>query len=139
MTYDSFVRFITQAQVVSSDALKNVPFFLITSTGNQSDVDFTPNDTYAKKCASAGNDSSRIGTNVVKIPKDILGFVTVGKYRISQSMEHMPLVRKDRRGQLITSIFVFCLLCVQSTYSVSMNCSLSTVNTTSIFIQCIVE
>ena len=76
---------------MSSDALKNVPFFLITSTDNQNDVDFTPNDTYAKKCTPRGKD---IGMNVIKIPKDILGFVTVGKYRILQSMEHMPLVRK---------------------------------------------
>ena len=86
-----------QAQVVSSDALKNIPFFLIVSTDNQKAVavDFIPNKAYTKKYIYPEDGTkSRIDMNVVNIPKEILGFVKVGKYRISQSMEHMPLVRK---------------------------------------------
>ena len=83
-----------QAQVVSSDALKNIPFFLISSTDNRKHVDFIPNNAYAKKYIHPEGKKARTEKNVVKIPKDIQGFVKVGKYHISQSMEHMPLVRK---------------------------------------------
>jgi len=83
------------AQVVSSDALKNIPFYLIPSTDNQKVVNFTPNDTYTKKYISEAK-SEKLERNIVRIPKDILGFVTVGKYRISQSMEHMPLLLEQK-------------------------------------------
>lgn len=74
-----------QAQVVSSDASKNIPFCLTASSDNQETVDIIPDGTYAKKDSDA---------TTVNIPKETLEFVNLGTYRISQSMEHMPLVRK---------------------------------------------
>jgi hypothetical protein len=63
------------------------------SADNQKAVEFMPNDTYSKKNLYAIARKSRADINIVNIPKETLGFVNVGKYRISQSMEHMPLVR----------------------------------------------
>ena len=57
----------------------------MSSTEDQKSVDFTPNETYTKKTED--------DINVVNIPKETLEFVNLGNYRISQSMEHMPLVR----------------------------------------------
>ncbi|VEU33475.1 unnamed protein product [Pseudo-nitzschia multistriata] len=34
--------------------------------------------------------------SVVTIPKEVLGFVNVGTYRIAQSMEHMPLLLEQK-------------------------------------------
>jgi hypothetical protein len=56
----------------------------MSSTGDKTAIEFIPNDEYSKKDA---------GINIVTIPKETLEFVNVGKYRVSQSMEHMPLVR----------------------------------------------
>ena len=63
------------------------------SADNQKAVEFLPNDFYARKIVDANAKNSRADINIVNIPKETLGFVNVGKYRISQSMEHMPLVR----------------------------------------------
>ena len=74
-----------QAQVVSSDASKNIPFCLTASTDNQETVDIIPDGIYAKKDSDA---------TTVNIPKETVEFVNLGTYRISQSMEQMTLVRK---------------------------------------------
>mmetsp|Transcript_24485 Transcript_24485/g.24731 ORF Transcript_24485/g.24731 Transcript_24485/m.24731 type:complete len:247 (-) Transcript_24485:1080-1820(-) len=93
---NAMIEGTVMAQVVSSDALKNVPFYLISSTDNQIAIDFSPNDKFTKIFIPDGKIHG-IEKNVVKIPKEILGFMTIGKYRISQSMAHMPLVRISRR------------------------------------------
>eukprot|EP00536_Pseudo-nitzschia_multiseries_P006514 jgi/Psemu1/324368/estExt_fgenesh1_pg.C_1390018 len=86
------------AQVVSSDALKNIPFFLESSIEptNETGFVFTPNDTYAKALGEPEGEKRKIHTTVVTIPKEILGFVKVGTYRMSQSMEHMPLLLEQK-------------------------------------------
>lgn len=84
------------AQVVSSDALKNIPFFLLSSTDSQKAVEFMPNHTYAKKFLDANAIKSRADINIVNIPKETFGFVNIGNYRISQSMEHMPLLLEQK-------------------------------------------
>lgn len=84
------------AQVVSSDALKNVPFFLISSTDNQKAVEFLPNKKYAKKLLDGNDAKSRSNISIVDIPKETLGFVNVGNYRISQSLDHMPLMLEQK-------------------------------------------
>jgi hypothetical protein len=93
---------------MSSDALKNAPFVLSPSIANDDDdeieqqqddvnideiIEFIPNEKYAKEYLMKGsnnNGSSKV--NVVKIPKDILGFVTVGTYNMKTTIDHMPLV-----------------------------------------------
>jgi len=84
------------AQVVSSDALKNIPFFLLLSAEDQNAVEFLPNDSYARKILDANAEKSIADINIVNIPKETLEFVNVGKYRISQSMEHMPLLLEQK-------------------------------------------
>lgn len=84
---DVKVEGTVMAQVVSSDALKNIPFSLMSSTGDKTAIEFIPNDEYSKKDA---------GINIVTIPKETLEFVNVGKYRVSQSMEHMPLLLEQK-------------------------------------------
>mmetsp|Transcript_935 Transcript_935/g.1998 ORF Transcript_935/g.1998 Transcript_935/m.1998 type:complete len:319 (-) Transcript_935:395-1351(-) len=84
------------AQVVSSDALKNIPFFLVSSATNETSIDFTPNDTYTKVPGEPNGEKPKVDANIVTIPKEILGFVKVGTYRISQSMEHMPLLLEQK-------------------------------------------
>lgn len=83
------------AQVVSSDATKNVPFDVASITDNNKAVDFIPNDVYTTKCVS-GTNNPGTEKSFIKIPKDIIGFVTVGTYRISQSMQHMPLLLEQK-------------------------------------------
>eukprot|EP00532_Pseudo-nitzschia_australis_P004450 CAMPEP_0168183644 /NCGR_PEP_ID=MMETSP0139_2-20121125/12713_1 /TAXON_ID=44445 /ORGANISM="Pseudo-nitzschia australis, Strain 10249 10 AB" /LENGTH=326 /DNA_ID=CAMNT_0008105007 /DNA_START=121 /DNA_END=1101 /DNA_ORIENTATION=- len=84
------------AQVVSSDALKNIPFFLVSLIDNQNGFDFTPNDTYAKELGEPKGKNSKFDTHVVSISKESLGFVNVGQYRIVQSMDHMPLLLEQK-------------------------------------------
>mmetsp|Transcript_17075 Transcript_17075/g.39005 ORF Transcript_17075/g.39005 Transcript_17075/m.39005 type:complete len:338 (+) Transcript_17075:97-1110(+) len=84
------------AQVVSSDAMKNIPFFLVSSNDSHKALDFISNNTYAKKFHDPDDEKNGITTNVVNVPKEVLGFVTVGKYRLSQSMEHMPLLLEQK-------------------------------------------
>ena len=81
--------FLLQAQVTSSDALKNAPWILYAGSQSTTDVDFTPNDTFAKTYASESKQSK---INVIKIPKSTVGFVSVGKYKLSETVNHMPLV-----------------------------------------------
>mmetsp|Transcript_3027 Transcript_3027/g.3602 ORF Transcript_3027/g.3602 Transcript_3027/m.3602 type:complete len:382 (+) Transcript_3027:183-1328(+) len=92
---NAMIEGTVMAQVVSSDALKNVPFYLISSTDNQIAIDFSPNDKFTKIFIPDGKIHG-IEKNVVKIPKEILGFMTIGKYRISQSMAHMPLLLEQK-------------------------------------------
>ena len=102
--FQCFSFHISQAQVVSSDAMKNIPFFLVSSNDSHKALDFISNNTYAKKFHDPDDEKNGITTNVVNVPKEVLGFVTVGKYRLSQSMEHMPLVRKDQAGHFAMRI-----------------------------------
>jgi len=82
--------FLLQAQVTSSDALKNAPFILLCTCASGAPVKFTPSDTFAKSYATKGGKSN---VNVIKIPKSTLGFVKVGKYMLKERVSHMPLVR----------------------------------------------
>ena len=65
----------------------------MSSTEDQKSVGFRPNEPYAKKLEDDTDMKSRADVNIVNIPKENLGFVNLGSYHISQSMEHMPLVR----------------------------------------------
>jgi hypothetical protein len=102
---------------MSSDALKNAPFVLSPSIANDDDddneqqqdyvnndeiIEFIPNEKYTKECVMKGsNNSGSSKVNVVKIPKDILGFVTVGRYNMKTTIDHMPLVStKEKMIQL---------------------------------------
>lgn len=84
------------AQVVSSDALKNIPFFLIPSTKNDESIEFTPNKPYAKKNSDKNGQESKANIYIVNVPKETLGFVNVGTYRVTQSMEHLPLLLEQK-------------------------------------------
>jgi hypothetical protein len=94
-----YVQGTVQAQIVSSDAMKNAPFMLKTSMGsNDTDIDqrqdgieFRPNELYTKESLSK---EERV--NIVTIPKDIVGFVTVGTYSVVSKVKHMPLLLEQK-------------------------------------------
>lgn len=110
-TSQVYVEGTIQAQVVSSDALKNAPFVLrktkITNPAAAADgsnntdddntketLEFIGNEKYTKDFQSAKNNSgNQKMDHVVKIPKDIVSFVNVGSYTSSCRVDHMPLVR----------------------------------------------
>jgi hypothetical protein len=75
--------------VTSSDALRNSPFILDSSSPSGSDVDFTADETYAKMYSSQGQAAQ---VNVIKVPKSAIGYVTVGKFKTTEKVTHMPMV-----------------------------------------------
>lgn len=95
---DIFVEGTVLAQVTSSDALKNSPFILVASSPTGIKVNFTPNETFAKSYASKGESNQ---VNVIKIPKSMVGFVTVGKFKFGEEVNHMPMLleRKISRAK----------------------------------------
>lgn len=84
-----------QAQVTSSDALKNSPFILVASNPFGSELTFNANTTYVKSYSSQGSTAQ---VNVIKIPKSMVGFVTAGKYELTEKVIHMPMVSKVLLG-----------------------------------------
>mmetsp|Transcript_5053 Transcript_5053/g.12916 ORF Transcript_5053/g.12916 Transcript_5053/m.12916 type:complete len:326 (+) Transcript_5053:127-1104(+) len=84
------------AQVVSSDAKKNIPFFIIPSADDSEFIDFKPNKKYANKFTDENGRISKANISIVNIPKETFGFVDIGCYRVSQSMEHMPLLLEQK-------------------------------------------
>jgi hypothetical protein len=57
-------------------------------------IEFIPNETYTKTYPTIGNGNKNGSkVDVVRIPKDIVGFVNIGKYHFTETVEHMPLVR----------------------------------------------
>lgn len=92
----SFLTFILQAQVTSSDAFKNAPFVLVGTGQLGSNLTFTPNESYSKVYLT--KDGNKM--NVVKVPKAVIGFVPIGTYSMTDTIAHMPLVR--------TSLFLSC-------------------------------
>jgi hypothetical protein len=78
-----------QAQVTSSDALKNAPFALFGKANGGTPVHIFPNDGFAKLYTTKASRP----VNIVKIPKKELGFVPVATYTTTEMVEHMPLVR----------------------------------------------
>ena len=75
------------------------------STDNKAAVDFTPKGAYTKK-AEGGNGA------ILDIPKEAVEFVDVGTYRISQYMQHMPMVSVIEAEQIdsffLSKHFWFC-------------------------------
>jgi hypothetical protein len=69
--------------------LKNVPFVLVAGSHSGAKLDFTPNDTYTKIYKTQGQQAQ---VHVIKIPKSVVGYVEVGKYMISETVDHMPMV-----------------------------------------------
>lgn len=86
------------AQVTSSDALKNSPFILVASSSSGAKVGFSPNDTFAKSYASKGEATQ---VNVISVPKSAVGFVTAGRYKFGERVNHMPMLleRKVTRAK----------------------------------------
>jgi hypothetical protein len=80
---------LLQAQVTSSDALKNAPFVLIGTGQAGSNLTFTPNESYSKVYST--KDGNKM--NVVKVPKTVIGYVPIGTYSMTETIAHMPLVR----------------------------------------------
>eukprot|EP00934_Nitzschia_sp_Nitz4_P009287 Nitzschia sp. Nitz4//scaffold56_size114212//41724//42805//NITZ4_003943-RA/size114212-processed-gene-0.61-mRNA-1//-1//CDS//3329554685//9277//frame0 len=87
-----YVEGTVLALVASSDALKNSPFILV-STHKYDKLPFIPNPTYAKSYDAAESDSQ---INVVKIPKNISGFVKIGQYKHNQSVDHLPMLLEKK-------------------------------------------
>lgn len=76
--------------MASSDALRSIPFTLIGKDVSGVAVDFIPNNGHAKVYKS--KDQTKKVT-VIKIPKNTVGFVNVGKYKVKETINHFPLVR----------------------------------------------
>lgn len=62
------------------------------STDKKVELDFTLNETYKKKVEDEKKEESNSDIAIVEVPKETVEFVKIGTYRISQNMEHMPLV-----------------------------------------------
>lgn len=57
-------------------------------------IDFIPNEDYTKTYLTKGTDSNRGNkVAVVRIPKEVVAFVNIGKYHATETVKHMPLVR----------------------------------------------
>lgn len=106
LRYFLTVRFLLpvlpQAQVTSSDALKNAPFILIAAGTSGAKLDFMPNETFTEM------NGQKTNVNVIKIPKSTIGFVTAGKYKITETIDHMPLVSIHRKKDLLCLAKVMC-------------------------------
>ena len=81
-----------QAQVTSSDALRNSPFILVGSSESGEEINFMANGEYAKTYSSQGQATQ---VNVIKIPKSEVGFVPLGKFATAEKVAHMPMVRRS--------------------------------------------
>ena len=83
---------LVQAQVTSSDALKNSPFILVPSSLLGSAITFLANEEFVKTYPSTGQAAS---VNVLKIPKANVGFIEAGHYQVNERVPHMPMVRLE--------------------------------------------
>ena len=88
------------AQVQSSDATKNAPFALLAAGGGA--TTFAPDPRRARSLPpspsplNGSSSSSRPHTNfpgvLVSVPKEEIGFVPVGRYRLTERVPHTPLL-----------------------------------------------
>jgi hypothetical protein len=92
---------LPQAQVTSSDALKNSPFVLIAAATSGAKVEFVPNETFTKMYTTK---AQKAKVKVIKIPKSTVGFVTAGKYKITETIDHMPLVSIQRKKECLSKV-----------------------------------
>ena len=89
-----------QAQVQSSDALKNVPFVLSGTTSQGESVVFQGNreivSTVQRPAALPSSSSSSSSSHpqhyLVQIDKSVLNSIAIGSYSILEEIQHMPLV-----------------------------------------------
>ena len=86
--------------------MQNSPFIIVGTGQPGTQLTYKPNPTYSKAYGGGDkkkNDGSALSSspiNVVKIPKNVIGFVNVGSYTMAEDVDHMPLVSitnlKDR-------------------------------------------
>mmetsp|Transcript_41805 Transcript_41805/g.100338 ORF Transcript_41805/g.100338 Transcript_41805/m.100338 type:complete len:449 (-) Transcript_41805:145-1491(-) len=120
---DVYVNGTLYGQVVSSDATKNSPFILTSSSTSGQKVDFVMNSSndhqqkssqqqqqqqqkqqhYVRPLNPERNQKheedlklEQINATVVDIPKDVLNFVKLGTYSIKESVDHMPLLLEQK-------------------------------------------
>jgi hypothetical protein len=87
--------YIYQAQVQSSDALKNVPFVLSGTSSQGESVVFQGNKEIVSTLplpSTSPSPSSHPQHHLVQIDKSVLNSIAIGSYSISEEIQHMPLV-----------------------------------------------
>jgi hypothetical protein len=86
--------YLYQAQVQSSDALKNVPFVLSGTSSQGESVVFQGNKEIVSTLPlpSTSPSSSHPQHHLVQIDKSVLNSIAIGSYSISEEIQHMPLV-----------------------------------------------
>lgn len=82
--------FSSQAQVQSSDAMKNIPFLLLGRDSEGHAVQFQGNRKYVTSPASPPASSQ--APHLVQIDKSEVTSVEVGKYTLTELVQYMPLV-----------------------------------------------
>lgn len=80
-----------QAQVTSSDAMKNAPFCLVASTAAEDHIQFTPNPEYS---SISSRPLPRDALSLIHIPKTDVTAVPIGSYSVTENVRHMPLVSR---------------------------------------------
>mmetsp|Transcript_5105 Transcript_5105/g.11432 ORF Transcript_5105/g.11432 Transcript_5105/m.11432 type:complete len:251 (-) Transcript_5105:475-1227(-) len=90
---DVHVEGVVCAQVQSSDAFGNAPFDLVASTLHESGrLNFQPNEEFVSQHSNLSRGMPSQALHLVKIPKDEIGSVEMGKFTLSEKVRHMPLV-----------------------------------------------
>lgn len=79
-------------QIQSSDALKNVPFALVSSTLQGGRLQFRPYDECLKESSTSLQSLQAQSIHIVSIPKMEIGSVPVGTYLLTEQIRHMPLL-----------------------------------------------
>jgi hypothetical protein len=93
---------LAQAQVQSSDALKNVPF-LLSGTNSQGEcILFQGRNSAIVSVQVAPNASPSHPQHLVHIDKSVLNSIAIGIFSFSEEVHHMPLVS--------TGLFFLCSL-----------------------------
>jgi hypothetical protein len=89
-TCDVHIEGKLSAQVTSSDALKNVPFYVVATTPDEDVIQFAANDDYSTVYAKPLPDHALA---MLHVPKTEISSVPIGTYTLKENVPHMPLVR----------------------------------------------
>ncbi|KAI2508170.1 hypothetical protein MHU86_6221 [Fragilaria crotonensis] len=88
-TSDVHIEGKLSAQVTSSDALKNVPFYVVATTPDNDMVQFTANDEYSTVSAKPLPEHALA---MLHVPKTEITSVPIGTYSLREQVPHMPLL-----------------------------------------------
>lgn len=89
-TSDVYIEGKLTAQVTSSDALKNIPFYVVATTAANDSIHFAANEAYSSVSAKP---LPQHALSLIHVPKTEISSVPIGTYSLTELVQHMPLVR----------------------------------------------